>query len=89
MKEDLLESIFGTESKMSRREFLQKLTSERNRWIMDSEEIRKKAKRYLRARSKGVSVLDQMADSPDVNKKGGNNRNSANVGSFKAREVPR
>ena len=56
--EDLFESIFGTESHMSRNEFLDKLTSEKNKWILVSEMVRQKVKRYIRARAKGVHVLD-------------------------------
>ena len=59
--EDILESIFGTSSKMSRALFLQKLVSKECKWIMDSEEIRKRIKRYIKARQQGVSVMDQMS----------------------------
>ena len=61
--EDILESIFGTDSKMSRTSFLNKLVSKECRWILDSEQIRRRMKRYIKARNKGVSVMDQMSDS--------------------------
>ena len=54
----MFESIFGTESHMSRSEFLDKITSIKNNWILDSEMVREKVKRYIRARAKGVHVLD-------------------------------
>ena len=37
MLEDFLESVFGTESKVNRGEFLDKLEQEENRWILDAE----------------------------------------------------
>ena len=61
--EDILESIFGTDSKMSRTSFLNKLVSKECRWILDSEQIRRRMKKYIKARNKGVSVMDQMSDS--------------------------
>lgn len=64
--EDILDQTFGTSSKMSRTLFLQKLESDECKWIMDAEEIRKKMKRYVLARQRGISVFDQMiGDSPD------------------------
>lgn len=65
IKEDLLELVFGTESKLTRKEFLTKLTSPKCSWILEPEHIRARVKRYIRARSKGVHVMDQMADSPE------------------------
>ena len=64
VKEDWLESVFGTESKMSRTDFLEKLKTDESKWILDSESVRQRVKRTLRANGKGVHVLDQMADSP-------------------------
>ena len=49
MLDDFLESVFGTESKLTRIMFLKKLASEENRWILDSEEVRRRVKRHLRA----------------------------------------
>lgn len=64
VKEDWLESVFGTESKMSRAMFLEKMQAEENRWILDAELVRRRIKRHLRARGKGVDFLDKMADTP-------------------------
>lgn len=62
--EDILDQIFGTSSKMTRNLFLQKLESDECKWIMDAEEIRKKMKRYVLARQRGISVFDQMGRDP-------------------------
>jgi len=64
VKEDFLDSVFGTESKMHRTLFLEKLQSEENSWVLDPELLRKRVKRHLRAKDKGVDILDKMADSP-------------------------
>ena len=45
MLEDFLESVFGTESKMTRLQFLTKLENEENRWILDAEQVRRRVKR--------------------------------------------
>ena len=47
--EDFLESVFGTESKLTREKFLEKMASEQNQWILDSELVRRRVKRHLRA----------------------------------------
>ena len=60
-----MESVFVTESKMTRLQFLKKLANEENRWILDSEQVRRRVKRHLRAKSKGVHILDQMAETPE------------------------
>ena len=56
--EDFLESVFGTESKLTREKFLEKMASEQNQWILDSELVRRRVKRHLRAQEKGVHILD-------------------------------
>ena len=45
-----MESVFGTESKITRKLFLSRITEETNNWILDSELIRRRVKRYLRAK---------------------------------------
>ena len=37
IREDLMEKIYGTESKLKRKEFLEKLSSPEANWIMDAE----------------------------------------------------
>ena len=58
VREDFLESVYGTESKMHRTLFLAKLQSEENRWIMDPELLRQRVKKHLRKRDKGIDILD-------------------------------
>lgn len=43
--EDFLEAVFGTETKMPRRQFLDKLASDENNWILDAEKVRRRVKR--------------------------------------------
>ena len=64
VKEEFLEGIFGTESKMARTSFLKKMQSEKSNWILDSEKIRQKVKQYVRARNQGSHWLDQMQETP-------------------------
>ena len=49
VREDFLEAVFGTESKMQRKLFLKKILEEENRWILDSELVRQRIKQHLRA----------------------------------------
>ena len=56
--EDYLEEVFGTESKMTRAEFLSKMTSNECKWLLDAEQVRRRVKRHVRAKNKGVHVLD-------------------------------
>lgn len=71
IKEDMLEHLFGTESKMTRHEFLERLKSNKCNWMLDAETVRTRVKRYIRARQKGVHVMDQMADETTPQKQNG------------------
>ncbi len=64
VKESWLESVFGTESKMERTLFLKKILQPESKWILNSESVRKRVVRTMRANGQGVHVLDKMADSP-------------------------
>ena len=69
VKEEFLDAVFGTESKLERGLFLSKVESEQCSWILDAELVRAKVKEHLKARKKAVPLIDRMTGTPKTKPK--------------------